>query len=482
MRSGPVMAYSMRDEWLDHRKEGQMAKKFKLRSQFDVNGIFWNPEQPDEKFPGRLVRNGSDIDLISSPTITNTVDPAHMRGILIPETEWIHVLHGFAPEPCTLLGLQSFGPSGMSNFEWDYSLSYRSFKVSACIFGVHTGDELQPSLTSARLAFSGLKSWLPFRPSVENSDETFKITYQKNSPPLIDMNSSAIKSRIKLDVFPRLDQKQSGEYKSTHEPCVIIEPEDAQSLSWFLELGYRFENFFSLLLGSSVGLLSIAVTFDGKTGWFVRRPRSRVKKPDPRIWVRCDGTQLASAILRWLETLEAFRPFEALAYGTVRNSKLFVETEFLSLAQAIESFHRVTDNAVMVEQVEFEKILASLHKNIHTLCGDSDIASRLDESVRYANEPNFRERITRLFSRISQQNLQRLLGDPGEFEQTLRQTRNFFTHAGIKKQSKVVTDPRDMFLFNQKLHALLRLLVLIHLGLPERLATEAAIAQSSRWH
>lgn len=463
-------------------REIPMAKKFMLRSQFDSNGIFWKPDQRDKKFAGRLVRNGNDFDLISSPTIKNRVDADGMRAILIPEPELIHVLHGFAPEPCTLLGLQSLGPGGISNFEWDYSLHYSTFRVSSCIWGGHLADESEPTIASGRLAFSGLKNWLPFRPSVEDNHEAFKLVYQKEVPPLVDVYSSATKSRIKLEVCPRLESKQSGEYKSTHESCVIIEPDGPQSLSWFLELAHRFENFFSLLLGTSVGLLSVAVRIDDKTGWFVGRPRSRIQKPDARIWIRYDGAQLASAILHWLDSLEVFRPFEALAYGTLRNSKLFVETEFLSLAQALESFHRVTDNAAIVEQEEFEKILASLQKNIAALCGDCEIASRLHESVQYANEPNFKERITRLFSRISKQNLQRLVGKPREFEQTLRQTRNFFTHPGIKKQSKVLPAPKDIFLFNQKLHAFLRLLVLVHLGFPEQSAIEAAVQQSLRWH
>ena len=228
--------------------------------------------------------------------------------------------------------------------------------------------------------------------------------------------------------------------------------------------------------------MSVALKVEDKTGWFVRRPRSKIQKPDPRFWIRCDGTQLASVILRWLETLEAFRPFEALAYGTVRNSKMFVETEFLSLAQAIESFHRVTDDVGIIEQENFKTILASLQNTIVALCGDSDIATRLHETIRQANEPNFKERMTKLFSRINEQNLKRLLVDVNEFEQTLRQTRNFFTHPGIKKKSKVLTNPRDMFLFNQKLHAFLRLLVLIHLGFPEQPAVEVAVQQSSRWH
>jgi Apea-like HEPN/ApeA N-terminal domain 1 len=459
-----------------------MSEKFKLRSQFDTHGVFWKPETPDEKFTGRLVRKGRDIELFSSPILKDVNALKEFFQVLGSGGEWIHVLHGYAPGPCTLLGLQSFGPSGHTDFEWDYSLDYSNFKVSACIFGLHTGDELEETLASARLSFSGLNNWLPFRPSVENNGEAFKLIYKKNLPPIVDVNSSAINSRVKVDVFPRLESKQSGEYESKHESCVMIEPDLPQSLSWFLELAYRFENFFSILLGTSVGLLSVAVKRDSKTGWFVRRPRSRIRKADVRIWVRCDGVQLGTAILRWLDTLEAFRPFEALAYGTVRNSKLFVDTEFLSLAQAIESFHRVTEKTLLVDQPQFEDILASLQKSIAALCGDSHIASRLNESIQHANEPNFRVRITTLFSRVSKQNLERLIGDPVEFEQTLRQTRNFLTHPGSKKQSKVLTTARDIFLFNQKLHALLRLLVLIHLGFPEQLVIDPVEQQSSRWH
>jgi hypothetical protein len=63
----------------------------------------------------------------------------------------------------------------------------------------------------------------------------------------------------------------------------------------------------------------------------------------------------------------------------------------------------------------------------------------------------------------------------------LRQTRNYFTHLGIKKQSRVLTKAAELFLFNQKLHAFLRLLMLLYLGFPERDILEPVLYQSRKW-
>jgi Apea-like HEPN len=74
-----------------------------------------------------------------------------------------------------------------------------------------------------------------------------------------------------------------------------------------------------------------------------------------------------------------------------------------------------------------------------------------------------------------------VLGDINEFEQTLRQTRNHLTHPGIPKKSKVVTDGKGLFLFNQKMHALLRLLMLVHVRFPEEKVFRAVHDQSRKW-
>jgi ApeA N-terminal domain 1 len=160
---------------------------------------------------------------------------------------------------------------------------------------------------------------------------------------------------------------------------------------------------------------------------------------------------------------------------------MFVETEFLSLAQALESFHRLTGESQLESSNTFRSVLKQMRAAIKSCCKTPRLASRMSDAIQYANEPSFKERIQSLIRCVSRERARALLGDPDAFEQTLRQTRNFFTHPGIKRQSHVLTSPKAIFLFNQKLHAFLRILVLMQLGFSEVSVFDVVLRQSRRW-
>lgn len=109
------------------------------------------------------------------------------------------------------------------------------------------------------------------------------------------------------------------------------------------------------------------------------------------------------------------------------------------------------------------------------------IAERCEEAIKFANEPTSQARIQSLLASIDPERLKKLIGDPVAFEQTLRQTRNYLTHPGIKKKGRVLTDTKDMFLFNQKLHVLLRLLMLKTMGFSEEAVFEQMFQQARRY-
>ena len=135
----------------------------------------------------------------------------------------------------------------------------------------------------------------------------------------------------------------------------------------------------------------------------------------------------------------------------------------------------------MTDPVNFREIRDDVKKAIVDRCGESEISSRLIEAINFANELTLQRRIESLFSRIERRNLKQLLRDPESFAQVVRQTRNFLTHAGTKRKTNVVSDPGKLFLLNQELHAFLRLLVLLHLEVPETLVFEPVFRQSRKW-
>jgi ApeA N-terminal domain 1 len=70
-----------------------------------------------------------------------------------------------------------------------------------------------------------------------------------------------------------------------------------------------------------------------------------------------------------------------------------------------------------------------------------------------------------------------LLGNEGEFIDKLKDTRNFFTHPGIERKPTVLLDPLELYTFNQRLHAFLRLLVLMYVGFDEKVVFEPTFSQ-----
>jgi hypothetical protein len=141
----------------------------------------------------------------------------------------------------------------------------------------------------------------------------------------------------------------------------------------------------------------------------------------------------------------------------------------------------------MIDTKEFQSILKLVHVAIDEACPPgvdverTEVAKSLKDALIHSNEFTFRKRVDLLLQRISEQHRMELVGDAEISDRTLRQTRNYFTHLGTKKKGNVLTGTSELFLFNQKLHALLRILMLIYVGLPEDQVFEPVLRQASKW-
>lgn len=454
-----------------------MPENYTLRSLFETDGVFWIPELPKQKLSAHLSAGRNGLIFSRAATVEATekflTSTNPVPRILLGDTMLGR---------CTLLGFHESGTKQNLNLATGQVLSAPRFRVDACILGVHLADPSGPSLGSATYTYGGLQNWLPPNSTISFTDAGISISYPKKTLPLLNFCVLREKAEFTLKVASNLRHSPSGTHSGGSEPNIVIEPSDPRSLDWVFDTAVRLENFFSLLLGTSVRLRSVQIKTTGdESGWFIRRDRGKIEKPDPEARIKCDGSQLATAISIWLSTPEEFRPLEALVYGAIRNSSMFLETEFLSLAQALESFHRLTSDATLVESSTFQQICQRILLTIASVCVDPTLKQRLEQSIQFANEPSFRDRVVSLIHRIQTAHAEELLGNPVEFEQTLRQARNFFTHLGIRKGSRVPTEVKDLFPLVQKLHSFLRILMLLSLDFPEDVAFPAVMYQKRRW-
>jgi ApeA N-terminal domain 1 len=168
------------------------------------------------------------------------------------------------------------------------------------------------------------------------------------------------------------------------EPRIRVIPNRPRSLDWFLELAPRLENFFSLMLGTSVNLKALQLFQGEEVGWLVGRRRTRSEKVDSQSHVKCSGERTGAALSNWLAVPEDERPVERTLLGMLRVSELFVETEFLSLAQSLEAFGRLRFSEGLVPKQEFKNGLQRIKDFITTVFGASELTRRCGESLSFA--------------------------------------------------------------------------------------------------
>src|ERR1035441_8477241 len=374
-----------------------MSKKFTLQAPIDLYGAFWRPEESDKVFTGRLAREGRFLQLTTSPIYKPTLD--YRTDLVLPgsDSERIDILHGFTAEgACALLWLQSPYKAGVTDFAVEKALIFRQYRVALCMFDVLPPTPESLFFSEAMFEFSGLHEWLPVLPTKSRLETgSWSISYPDRSP-FLEFSLAPDNTRFKLDVIPVMEHKRSGEVQSKHHSQLVVAPEHPQHIKWYLELSSRFENFFSLLLGTSVRLERFEVKHDETIGSVVSADRSKKQPTDFTVWAQCSAPQLQTAMTRWLSQPEEFGSLEGLVYGTIRQSSLFVETEFLSLAQALESFHRI---------------------------------SSTDKKSKFA------QRIKALLAQIPDQHRKQLIGDDeNNFVNTLKNTRNYFTRRSEERR------------------------------------------------
>lgn len=171
---------------------------------------------------------------------------------------------------------------------------------------------------------------------------------------------------------------------------------------------------------------------------------------------------------RWFSSDDLLRPVCDLLLSTVYNPSLYVQSTFLTLTQAIESFHRRVHGGVYVSKEEYDLLKRSLADAI-PIDTDDDLKAKLTVTLEYANEFSLPKRLKNLFATIDHEHLIGILGseDVKEFIRLIVDVRNYLTHYDESKRRSVLSSLPAMYNLNQRLKTILVLLVLKHVGVEE---------------
>jgi hypothetical protein len=459
-----------------------VAENLRLDSQFSMIGAFWSPQTPDTIMKGTLISDEREINFITAPEYERPISTG--RGLFaMPDSTMIPALHGFTQDGVfTLCQLaEQIGP-GSTNFAVGQAIKARSFRVLSCLGGMHINGIDDNCLTSARYTFEGLSAWFP--QAFDEKWDTDQITVTIPMEPRRILDFCLVDSRVQISVKV-VSELTSGKDDlsrlSRSIASIEVQSPNPASLAWYRGIGGRLENLFSLLTGGSVAMDTLFVYRGDESGHLITKRTRSVRHFDRLHCVLCSPNQLAQALVTWICQPSKFESVESLALEILRKSKLFIETEFLALAQALEGFHRATTNTSAADRLSLRKARKAIRQTLDAQAIEPDLKEKICNSIMHAGDPTLATRLTALCRSISATTLAQMGIVPETFISNIVVTRNFYTHAGSSVRSKKPVKGKEMFLLNQRMRTVLRGVMLLHLGLPEGQIAEVLARDATKW-
>lgn len=458
-----------------------MANIYRLNESIHAVGGFWPPRDPEQILNGTLISERGEIQLEAAPEfkrIGNDQFYDYFAGLGInAESRQIGTLWGHTREGrCTLFHLMETIGQGLSDAPNQIVISAERWRVGGVVMGLHLDSSETPCIDAAAFYLNKIHNLLPAAKTLNKTEDGTYYLRPSKTLTFFQFNSSALDGVVVCEIFPG----RSTNDKSV--PRIKITPRKPQSVDWFFTLGHRIENFFSLLLGTSVARKSIQF-FQGEKndGWLIRKTMNPSEKIDYGSWARLTEHQMAQALEKWFAVPEDERSAERTLFNIIRKSSLFVETEFLALAQALEGYGRIRFDGGLIPQENFKAGLSKLKRMLKELWGESDIAKRCEDALSHTNETAYAQKVGQAYDLLSVEFSNQLLGNRADFVRKVVQTRNYFTHLGGHKGGAVIDGGKTLSLFNYRLHAFLRCVMLLDLGIPEQQLREPILHQATKW-
>lgn len=446
-----------------------------------LTGEWWILTDPSDRVPGTLTyKNGEGGRLNLTASFGSQIE---MREY--------DVIYGLTPKgPATLSDCFDLQ---LSRFE---DRTNREILANRVVVGVHLPDEDGPHLRAAGTQIRHLYRWfdvsgLEIDHGESPVNETIK--YRRPDPVVVTLTDGRVTFHFLTEnAFHHADR--DGRLTIQEKVHIEIEPDSPQSFVYFDSVVMAVSDFFSVATGTlcqverlEVETRSARTLSDGAVVY----PRGDVMVPSfssteraaPVPWemlFRYEdvSSKFASMLASWIGKMRQLGPARSLYISSLYHQPVYIDAQFLSLVQAIESYHRQLMNDEYISESEFKSsvlapLLVAIPANLPPRFRDA-LAGRLATGNSYSLLSRLEtivarhERTVRLFDTDIEDTIRRIV-----------RMRNRMTHAAQRAEmSQEVTQlARD----SQMMRLLLDLCFFHEMGL-EPDAVHDIARKSHRYH
>lgn len=201
----------------------------------------------------------------------------------------------------------------------------------------------------------------------------------------------------------------------------------------------------------------------------------RIYWTDMLFSYRTASDMFIQSVMNWFEKKDILKPVYDLYFASVYNSRVYLDYQFLTYIQALESFHRRMFDGDYIEDEQYKKVFEDLIKHIPEKLSRSHRDS-LKSRIKYGNEFSLRKRLDELFKKHSRLKFL-ILRDSSKFINKVIDTRNYLTHYTEELELKA-SYGEDLYYLVITLKFIVQFCILISMGFSEEKAIK--IVQENR--
>ena len=333
-----------------------------LQEAIDANGIFWLPENLDDQVPGHLHISQSGhitLNIFGIPSKLPTTQPTSLSAFL-------HLAHPNTDVAPRVVGITDKGlftlekclrGSGRTNLSG--GISHSKLRPQIALGGVVLDASEEMTFSSLGVEFGDLHEWLSrsgFEVEYPNDLQNPSYTYRFSPPPSITVRLPHDRTlRIAYSWTAPTPDSTTNTLTVQHHAYAALDSGVSQSFfSLFRDVAV-FRNLLALAAGQQQAIRSIV----GRSPAHVRQSSTQ---PIPiQVYLADSESRKTQASVSCHEMLFTYRDVESnfeevirtwfssydstaaaldLYFSVASGAFRHVEGRFLSLAQALESFHR----------------------------------------------------------------------------------------------------------------------------------------------
>jgi len=457
---------------------------------FSTNGIWWLPDKVQEKISGTLSfnpREGSELELIGSfKDFRDFSDLANHEIILGITSKGQKVTLYKCLESNFNVSIPGFASS--------------TYHISVVFIGHHFSKKEDIQFDCISVNYSNLEEWVRisgFEISMEFRDNKYltKETVIYTFPEVIEADLGDFKISFNYSFNQSGDRIRTINLEQT--TFIEVKHHKARHFEDLLDTAlYNIQNFLCLAMGKPTFPLILRGT-NSLLKEDIGEGKDKHKKIEIYYGIRNFPENIKALrtfdmcftfadikdkfnfyLKNWFKKSTHLQPIYDLYFGTLNNSSMYLQHRFLSLAQALESYHRsVFDGKYVTEddyKVLYELFTESIPKDL-----EIDFKKSLKDKMKYLNEFSLRKRIKHVMSEYK--NLVTMIIDDAEqqFIEDIVNTRNYLTHYDKDLELKA-KEGKELYNLTEKIKYILEICFLREIGMSDE-SIKKIVSESQKY-